>query len=439
MSDFDLDIQHYSIRDLEKFFKLKKNYTINDVEYQEYEIREQLLTSGHVKPRFKKDLIDFLNKGKNWLIYSKFGSENDIGVSTMPNNWKLDTLDHPKSITKDPSPVGRQEELVKHTNTAYVHSNHSPFYAGTLNPLNTRVISKYITIDTRFRENLSTKTSDFTIQLPTRLNKVVSMQLSSLEMPVSFYGISAEYGNNFLYITASQQWFSDGPTTNHQVVIIIPDGNYTAQDLVNTINNLLAPINDSGQLDDPESVFSFIHLRLDVDIHGSGSGKITIEPVYNSPIGNSISCLGLDFGRGVNGMADGADITTKIGWNLGFTSKIYCGSPSYTGECPATTNSLKYVYLSISDYQHNVNKLFLSAHHMTNLNDDILARISVKSPNFTVLMNDNYALVTEPRIYFGPVDIAKLRIQMFDDHGRPLSMNNTDYSFVLLFKLVYDL
>jgi hypothetical protein len=171
----------------------------------------------------------------------------------------------------------------------------------------------------------------------------------------------------------------------------------------------------------------------------SGSGKVTIEPAYNTILGDSISCLGLDFGKGIDGMADNSDITTKIGWNLGFISKIYCGSPFYTGDVPVTTNSLKYVYLAISDYQHNVNKLFLSAHHSTNLNDDILARISVKSPSFTVMMGDNYTLITEPRIYFGPVDISKLRIQLFDDHGRLLSMNQTDYSFVLLFKMVYDL
>jgi hypothetical protein len=437
MSDLDLDIKHYSIYDLEKFFKLKKKYSESDVEYNEYEIRQQLLSSGHVQPRFKKDLIDFLNKAKEWLLYSKFGKERN--VNSIPKDWKSDPLDVPRSITKDSSLIGRQEELATHQNASYVHSSHSNFYAGTLNPLNTRVISKYITIDTRFRENLTSKTSDFTIQLPTRLNKVVSMQLSAMEMPITFYGISATYGNNYLYISVSQQFYQDGPITQNQVVVVIPDGNYDATELIKTINRLLAPIDEFGELLDPDNVFSFIRLRLDMGTNDSGSGKVTIEPAYNTILGDSISCLGLDFGKGIDGMADNSDITTKIGWNLGFISKIYCGSPFYTGDVPVTTNSLKYVYLAISDYQHNVNKLFLSAHHSTNLNDDILARISVKSPSFTVMMGDNYTLITEPRIYFGPVDISKLRIQLFDDHGRLLSMNQTDYSFVLLFKMVYDL
>jgi len=441
MSDIDLDIRNYSIIDLEKFFKLKKKYTQSDVEYKEYEIREKLLTSGHVQPRFKKDLIDFLSKAKEWLLYSKFGiNRDDHAASVMPKDWKFDPLDVPQPITKDPSPVGRQEELVSHKNTAFVHSNQSSFYAGTLNPLNTRIISKYVTVDTRFRENISSKTSDFTIQLPTRLNKVVSMQLSALEMPITFYGISAAYGNNYLYITASQQYYDGGPVTSNQVIVVVPDGNYSAADLVRTINVLLAPVDEQGQLVDPDSVFSFIRLRLDTDTTGtSGSGKVTIEPIYNTTLGDSILCLGLDFGKGIDGSADNADITTKIGWNLGFTSKIYCGSPFYTGECPVTPTSLKYLYLAISDYQNNVNRLFLTAYHSTSLNEDILARISVKSPSFSVMVGDNYSLITEPRVYFGPVDISKLRVQLFDDHGRPLNMNHTDYSFVLLFKMVYDL
>jgi len=45
----DLDINNYSIRDLETFFRLEPDvYTPSDVELKEYEIRETLLSSGHV-------------------------------------------------------------------------------------------------------------------------------------------------------------------------------------------------------------------------------------------------------------------------------------------------------------------------------------------------------------------------------------------------------
>ena len=58
MSDLDLNINNYNNNDIEKFFKLNnKKYTESDVELREYEIREQLISSGAVNARFKKDLI----------------------------------------------------------------------------------------------------------------------------------------------------------------------------------------------------------------------------------------------------------------------------------------------------------------------------------------------------------------------------------------------
>ena len=65
-----------------------------------------------------------------------------------------------------------------------------------------------------------------------------------------------------------------------------------------------------------------------------------------------------------------------------------------------------------------------------------MARISLSSEDFTVLMEN---LITEPRKYFGPVDLQRLKIQLFDDHGRILDMNNCDYSFVINLKLLYDI
>ena len=450
MSDIDLDIRNYSIKDLEKFFQLKKKYTENDVEYKEYEIRERLLSSGHVDKRFKKDLIDFLHQAKEWLVYSKFGRKTgglQQPVSELPKNWsedrrssttnfgevwKTDPLDVPVSK----QPMNREQELNHHLNKSFVQSNNSDFYAGSLNPLNVRIVSKYITIDSRFRDNTCTKTSDFSIQLPTTMNKVVSMQLTALEMPITFYGISASYGNNYLYLTASQQTVVDGPITSYEIVIIVPDGNYSAADLISTINGLLAAQNIVGEA---TNLFSCVQLTLDITSHGSGSGKVTFSLNYGMDIAFTITCLGLNFGKNINGENDNVDITTKIGWNLGFTQKLYSGATCYTANAPINPASMRYVYLSIGDYQRNVNKLFLTAYHNTNLNDDILARISLKGGAFSVLMENDFHLLTEPRIYFGPVDISKLRIQLFDDHGRPLNTNHTDYSFVLLFKMVYDL
>lgn len=438
MSDLDLDIHNYSIHDLENFFKLGKKYSLSDIEKKEFEIREQLLSSGHIKPRFKTDLIHFLETAREMLFNHHPDFVHRKPPTEIPKNWRLDNnSDYP--IAKNNFP-NREQEIVHHQNAQYIYANNNQFYSGNLNPLDTRITHKYVTIDSRFRDNFfASSASDFTVQLPTRLNKVVSMQLTSVDIPMAFYTISSSYGNNFLYLYASQQFTEWDPIQEFEVVITIPDGNYSGPDLIAKINALLCPYDSSGNMVNPTSVFSFVELKLDITPSGSGTGKVSIQPIWDTYIGNSINCLGLDFTRNIAGVTDTADITTRIGWNLGFTQKKYCGSPCFISDTIINPISLKYIYLSIEDYQTNVNKLFVSAFHQTNINDNVLALISRQTYSFSSLIENDFNLLTEPRTYFGPVDIQRLRIRLFDDHGRALNFNNADFSFVLLFKMVYDL
>jgi len=437
MSDLDLDIHNYSLHDLENFLKLKKKYSLDDIENNEYTIREQLLSSGLVKGRFKADLIQFLEKAREMLFQNHSDYIERKPPTEIPKDWRMDPAIFPATKAGQQS---REQNLIQHPNAQFVYSQPSNVFSGHLNPLDTRITNTYLTIDSRFRDNFYiSNASDFTVQLPTKLNKVVSMQLSAIDMPMAFYGVSASYGNNNLYIYASQQFVEGGPITEYDILITVPDGNYTSQDLIDTINGLLCPKDENGIMMDPDSVFSYVHLKLNITGSGSGTGKVVIEPVFDTTIGNSINCLGLDFTRDINGLPDNVDISTKIGWTLGFTQKKYAGCPSYVADAMINPIPLKYMYLSIEDYQKSVNRLFLSAFHQTNLNDNILARISLKTGSFTTLVENDFNLLTEPRSYFGPVDIQRLRIRLYDDHGRILNLNNSNYSFVLLFKMVYDL
>jgi len=98
MTDIDLNINNYSVEDLENFFQLKtyKKYSVSDIEYKEYEIRQILLSSGHIDKRFKSDLITFLDKAKQIIIYNRF-NVSTIEPSTLPYNFKLDKYNYPFS------------------------------------------------------------------------------------------------------------------------------------------------------------------------------------------------------------------------------------------------------------------------------------------------------------------------------------------------------
>jgi hypothetical protein len=431
----DLDINNYSLNDLEKFFRFSKHteYTPQLIELREAKIRKQLLDSGHIDKRFKTELIGFLTKAKQMLMEKKCPPPKPASV--LPKNYRLDTLDYPRSATP---PLTREVDLIQRKEVPFIHTLPGDYFPGTMNPLNTRVISKCLTIDTRFRDNyMTTSSTDFTFQLPMKLSKVVSMQMSSFEIPVAFYGISASYGNNFLYVKVvyGSNAYDDEDIVEEKI-FVVPDGNYNAQDLIDKINEMMCPKTFDGKPANPNDIFSNLYFSLDITESGSGTGKVKLQTT-------GIAChrikeVILDFTKDKNGNPDLLDISSKIGWNLGFTKKIYSGKTEYVSETLIEPASIRYIYLAIDDFNNSVNNHFVTAFNQSILSPNILARISIKGTYFSLLMENDLNIVTEPRQYFGPVDIQRLRVRLFDDHGRILEMNGANYSFCLILKILYD-
>lgn len=428
--DIDLDIRNYSINDLEKFFQLKPKYGIDEIEYKQTQMREVLLKTGHVKKEFKGDLIEFLNKAKEWLIFVKCGPPKV--PTTLPVEPRLDKTEYRE-------PVGtREDNLLIRQSVPYVNTFSSEYYEGSLNPLATRTIKKCLNVDSRFRDNFYiTQSSDFTFQLPLKLNKVVSMQMSAVEIPMSFYGISKSYGNSHIWIEIeydlSGQYSPSGNQLTKTIsnVFQIPDGNYTNFDFISAINTAICP---KRSIMNSNNMFSYIVFTLNINENGSGTGKVTL-----SSFSNLIRRIKLDFSRDINGNPYVADISSKIGWNLGFTKRTYDGNTTYIGDTIAEPFMTRYIYLSVEDFNNSSNNLFISAFNQPILNTDVIARISLRGNCFSTLIENDLNIVTEPRKYFGPVDIQKIRVRLYDEFGKILDMNNSNFSFCLVFTVLYDL
>lgn len=436
MDGLDLDINNYTIKDLERFFQIAPNnkYSAADIELKEAQLKEVLLSTGHIDKKFKRDLIMFLDTAKDWLITVKCKNEtkNPTSFHNVPKMEKYPNV--PASREAMP----RMEELMERPDTPYVNTYSSEYFPGIMNPLKTRVISKCLNIDTRFRDNFTqTSSSDFLINLPIRLQKVVSMQITAIEIPVSFYGISSKYGNNYFYIEATQQLNDEGEIFEESKVIIVPDGNYNASDLIDTINTLISGTNPDGTPLDINSLFNYIAFRLDISQTGSGTAKVFVETTGN--LDYTIKTINVDFSRDINGDPDKTPVTTKIGMNLGFLKRKYQGATKYESETLVEPATVRYLYLAIDDFNNNVNNHFISAFNNSIMSPNILARISVKGSYFSLMMETDLNITTEPRKYFGPVDIQKMHIQVYDDHGRILDMNNSNFSCCILFKMLYDL
>jgi hypothetical protein len=100
---------------------------------------------------------------------------------------------------------------------------------------------KYISIDTANSEEYnSLKTSVYNISLPERTNEVKQICLKNIEVPLTYYNISENLGNNYFRITIS----------GTAEVIKINDANYTSSTLKTAIDTALTGKNLTCTLTD---------------------------------------------------------------------------------------------------------------------------------------------------------------------------------------------
>jgi hypothetical protein len=250
---------------------------------------------------------------------------------------------------------------------------------------------------------------------------VVSLQLSALELPTTFYAVSAVFGNNFFVL--------DVPSIT-SLIVTIPDGNYVYSTFVGYVNNFL-------QNQTVNILYKDIEFIADTNTNGSsGSNRM----VVGLKAGSTITNYSINFQTDRYGNEDRqTPLPLKCGWLMGFREGYYENNVSYISEGLIDLVGTKYIYLAVDDFNNNVSDGFYGAFTSSILNKNILARISLQGSVFNVLAQNNFILTTTPRQYFGPVDIQKLQIQLLDEYGRILNLNNMDYSFCLTFQTIYDL
>ena len=421
-SNFDLNINNYTITELEELFELPPNHDETIIEIKETKLRQHIISDRNVISSTKTNTLDFIDKVKKKLLENlKTNSNSNLtslkNVHNLKNIYNLDkTLDKSNIIDAGGT------YIIEKPITPYTQSSPSEFYQGTINPLNKRILKKNINIDTRFRENYyTTLASNFHVNLPLKLSKVVSLQLSAIELPNTFYVISQIYGNNFFVLEIVDE---------EPLIVTIPDGNYDYLDLQNFINNFLLNY----------STGSYQNIQFLADINTpSGSGKSgSAKMVVGST--NGTTKFSINFVTDRYGNEDKqTPLPLKFGWLIGFRDGYYENNTTYVSEGVINLLGPRYIYLVIDDFNNSVLDGFYGAFNSSIINKNILARISLQGNVYNFLSKDNFTLITTPRQYFGPVDIQKLQIQLLDEYGRILNLNNMDYSFCLTFQTIYEL
>jgi len=254
------------------------------------------------------------------------------------------------------------------------------------------------------------------------------MKLTSIELPQTYYNISSAMGNNYMFM--SVKGISGKEETR---VICIDDGNYTPDSLICALNQILSPTDCSGNVLDPSSLFSYVLFSVDIKC----SGIVFVSPVNTGP--DAIVAITMNFSLNQNELPDNTALYKKLGWVLGFTQACYSCGVFYESESPIQTITLPYIYLGVNDFNNQVNNGFISAFQDSILNSDILARITLDASSFGGYVKQSETSYFTPREYFGPVDISRLHIRLYDEYGRIVSLNGRNFSFCLQFHCLYDL
>lgn len=282
---------------------------------------------------------------------------------------------------------------------------------------------KYINIDTRFRDeynylNSSTtpinynynNAANYTFTLPDRYNNVKSLSVTNVELPIVYYNISANLGNNCLKIT--------GTTTR---LVVIPDGQYTAA----TLNvKLLSLITTDISMNVTQNNTTQI-------VNKTGSNVI-VDFNYNAA--SSTDTVG---------SYDKYNTKFKLGWLLGFRTISYKVATTATviSESLLDLNGPRYLYLVVDEFSQGNQSSFVSPLAGSIVKKNILARITIDSTTYpfgsvVIAHNNNGLLTTDFRSYTGKIDIQRLNIQLVNENGVPMNLNGMDFSFCL--QLVHE-
>ena len=271
--------------------------------------------------------------------------------------------------------------------------------------------TKYLNIDTRFRDNYSASSpSNYQLTLPERVTEVKSISARTIEIPMTYYNISSTLGNNAMTITST--------STNIPNTIVVPDGQYTISTLTTMINQLINAI--------------------------SGSPDITYSTNANNFSVFTETCLG-DYTLNFNvTAADQCSFTNNnnlqftLGWLLGFRSSSYSlvHSTSITSEGMVDLAGPRYLYLVVDEFLNTGPRSFVTLLKTSSINQNVLARIPInttENPYGSILTASTaYGnMLSDHRTYSGKVNLERMNIQLVNECGIPMNLNGMDFTFCL--------
>ena len=320
-----------------------------------------------------------------------------------------------------------------------------------------RIITRHICVDSLFRKNYSsTLSSDFAFVLPQPINNVLSMEVTAMEFPNSWYTFSKEYYSNTFTITiynAKDPSDLNGTIYDAEIThtIEIPEGNYQSDTLRDTINNIFT--NTRNGLEYIYFDINEVNARCVFRTKTADDDDKGIFVDSDNPVDFSFK---IDF---TVPEYPNRPLYKNAGWMLGFRNSSYTVSASLNATVINTDTEYEvqtfrwflesessygsgvhnYIFLDLDDFNKNFNtNSFIINSNESVLGNNTIGRISVTSGMNTTITNSANDFVFKKREYFGPVKLERMRIKLVNKLGEPIELNRNDFSFVLEIKELYS-
>ena len=267
-----------------------------------------------------------------------------------------------------------------------------PLAPGSVNAIKRQLQVRNLYMHSSYRNEINTHSTstNFDYFIPNEINNVVSMELTSLNIPEnSWYHI-----NNLTFTVG------DNTVSTH--------GNYTREELITVINTQLDNTNVSIEMDDYTGKVKI-----------TNSNGISIDIIFST---------------------DEKLKKKSLGWILGFREMSYTISSSASIEAEGIIDigTNRFLYFCVNDYQNNVNEMnsLCVANNLSN--NHILGKITFPSASATATNTTFKSTYSAKRNYNGPINLKRLHIELIDKDGEIIDLNNMDFGFSLQLEVLYE-
>ena len=459
MSNINLDINTYNINEMENLLKLKLPYIEEDLFNAKTKMQTSIISSNITQIK-KEELSIFLDN-----IYNRLSN----------NLVKIDAKNY--------------NDVKQYDGNHFIIKNENDKYSSTLEnnkQINKSIIKRTYTVDSLFRQNYDAddnQSHNYVIQLPETINKAITMSISSLEIPLTYHNISEGLNNNVFHIRIERDAIGINSSIDISNLIDITTGMYEvryAGSLTHKIaNDIKAEINeklsvffttisgDDTLKNDLSNCFRFsVNKTSGFSLFKYDSTLVTGATNANIFFQNTTITIDFDVNNNseTKDQITGKDRSTscyqnklyqKLGWLLGFRNKkIILNSSSLIDDDDNQASEFsrsichinypRYLYIAIDDFQASSRNYFSIASESI-IAPNIIGRINIlslleeKTPFRQAAAPGDFIYNNKHvREYFGPTDITKLKISLLDEYGRPFTLNNMDWSFILSFECFYN-